>query len=165
MLADIVDAVDFSACFAAERKPLIWFVRSLGCTDADLAADIAQTAFVRAYPIWDTIRYPKAWLRKVARREYARRCHAGTRDLPFDQAPAETAVVSAAAVVEQRATTTEYLAALASLPPKQREVMTWIVDGFANNEIAEALGESAETVRRNRSRAVSNLRRASRPWS
>lgn len=70
-------------------------MRSLGCTDADLAADIAQTAFVGAYPIWDTIRYPKAWLRKVARREYARRCQAGNRELPFDQASAETAVGTA----------------------------------------------------------------------
>jgi hypothetical protein len=57
-------------------KTLVWFVMCLSCTDADLAADVAQTAFAKAFAAWGTTQHPNAWLREVAPNEYARHCRA-----------------------------------------------------------------------------------------
>ena len=51
-------------------------------------------------------------------------------------------------------------AVIAGLPPKQRQVMAWHWDGFSDEEIAAELGDSADAVRKNRSRAMSKLRRS-----
>ncbi len=48
---------------------------------------------------------------------------------------------------------------LQTLPPKQREVMTWTLAGFADAEIAEALGLSTDAVKHNRHYARKNLRK------
>ena len=67
---------------------------------------------------------------------------------------------SAALALEQQAETREVLAAvIADLPPKQRQVMAWHWDGFSDAEIAGELGDSEAAVRKNRSRAMKNLRR------
>lgn len=49
---------------------------------------------------------------------------------------------------------------LDSLPPKQREVMAFVVDGFEPSEIALLLGRSPEAVRQNLWEARSRLKRA-----
>jgi RNA polymerase sigma factor (sigma-70 family) len=62
--------------------------------------------------------------------------------------------------LEQQEDTREVLAdVISELPPKQRKVMTWYWDGFSDDEIAAHLGDSAAAVRKNRSRAMQNLRR------
>jgi RNA polymerase sigma factor (sigma-70 family) len=49
------------------------------------------------------------------------------------------------------------MAALNTLPPKQREVMAWIIDGFGAAEIARELGVSPESIRQNHAKARKNL--------
>jgi len=69
--------------------------------------------------------------------------------------------VSAALAAQQQAETREVLATvIADLPPKQRQVMAWHWDGFSDAEIAGHVGDSAEAVRKNRSRAMKKLRLA-----
>lgn len=51
MISETVTNVDFNAFYDAERRSLVRFVMFLGCTDADTAEDIAQTAFTRAFPL------------------------------------------------------------------------------------------------------------------
>lgn len=63
---------DFASCYAKEMPGLVWFVMSLGA-GPEAAADAAQSAFADAFPVWYTIRYPHAWLRRVAERAYYRR--------------------------------------------------------------------------------------------
>ena len=162
MLSEIVVNVEFNAFYRAERVLLVRFVMFLGA-DPDTAEDIVQTAFTRAFPVWHTIRFPRAWLRKVAQSEYFGHCRAAARQTSLDAAPDRAdrpAGVSAAMALEQQAATREVLAAgIAGLPPKQRQVMAWHWDGFSDAEIAGQLGDSEAAVRKNRSRAMRNLRR------
>ncbi len=164
VLPETVADVDFVAFYRAERRSLVRFVMFLGCADADMAEDIAQTAFARAFPVWGTIRFPQAWLRKVAQNEFIRHCRAAARETSLEAAPERAdrvAGVSAAMALEQQADTREVLdAVIASLPPKQRQVMDWHWDGFRDAEIASQIGDSAAAVRKNRSRAMKKLRRS-----
>ena len=50
------------------------------------------------------------------------------------------------------------LAALAALPPKQREVMAWCIDGYSPAEIAGELGADPAAVRQNLAKARKNLK-------
>ena len=163
MLSETVADVDFAAFYRAELRPLARFVMFLGCEDPDLADDIAQTAFTRAFPVWTTIRFPQAWLRKVAQNEYFRHCRAAARETSLDAAPERAdrpSGLSPAMALEQQAATREVLAAIAGLPPKQQQVMAWHWDGFSDTEIASQTGESTAAVRKNRNRAMKKLRRS-----
>jgi RNA polymerase sigma-70 factor (ECF subfamily) len=154
--------VEFNAFYHAERLPLVRFVMFLGA-DPDTAEDAAQTAFTRAFPVWRTIQFPRAWLRKAAQNEYFMHCRATSRETSLDAAPERAdrpAGISAALALEQQAHTRQFLTAgIACLPPKQRQVMAWTWDGFSDAEIAVQLGDSEAAVRKNRSRAMKNLRR------
>ena len=157
-----VAIVEFNAVYHAERVPLVRFVMFLGA-DPDTAEDVAQTAFTRAFPVWHTIRFPQAWLRKVAQNEYFGHCRAAARETSLDAAPSradQPAGISAALALEQQAHPRQFLAAgIAGGPPKQRQVMAWTWDGFSDAEIAGQLGDSEAAVRKNRSRAMKNLKR------
>jgi RNA polymerase sigma factor (sigma-70 family) len=113
--------------------------------------------------MWRTIRFPHAWVRKVAQHEYFRHCRDAARETSLDAAPGRAdrpAGISAAVALEQQADTREILTAIAALPPKQRQVMAWHWDGFSDAEVARELGDSEAAVRKNRSRAMKNLRRS-----
>jgi RNA polymerase sigma factor (sigma-70 family) len=162
VLSETVADVDFNAFYAAESRSL---VRSLCSWAAPTPAlpRIPQTAFTRAFPAWNTIRFPQAWLRKVAQNEYWRHCRATARETSLDADPDRadySAGISAAMALEQQAATREVLAAIADLPPKQRQVMAWHWDGFSDAEIAAELGDSAAAVRKNRNRAMKSLRQS-----
>lgn len=164
MLSETVAHVDFAAFYHAELAPLVRFVMFLGCSDGDTAEDIAQTALERAFTYWETIRLPRAWLRKVAEREYIRRSRAAARETslePHVRRADHRAAVSAALALQQQAETREVLATvIAALPPKQRQVMAWHWDGFSDGEIAAELSCSEVAVRKNRSRAMKTLQQA-----
>jgi RNA polymerase sigma-70 factor (ECF subfamily) len=163
VLSETVTGVDFDTFYRAECKSLVRFVMWLGCSDAGTAEDIAQTAFIRAFPAWETIQFLQAWLRKVAQNEYARYCRAAARETSLDAEPGQAdrqAGTSAAMALEQQSDTRDLLAAIADLPPKQRQVMAWHWDGFSDAETAVALGDSTEAVRKNRNRAMKKLRRS-----
>jgi RNA polymerase sigma factor (sigma-70 family) len=160
--SETVANVEFDVFYHAERVSLVRFVMFLGA-DPDTAEDVAQTAFTRAFPKWPTIRFPQAWLRKVAQTEYFGQCRATARETSLDAAPSRAdrpAGIAAALALEQQAHSRQFLAAgIANLPPKQRQVMAWTWDGFSDAEIAGQLGDSEAAVRKNRSRAMKNLRR------
>lgn len=163
MVSETVANVDFKAFYTMERKSLVRFVMFLGCTDAGIAEDIAQTAFTRAFPLWHTIAFPQAWLRKVAQHEYIRYCQGSRREVALDLVIERTdrpSAIAAAMTLEQQADTRAFLTAgVAALPPTQRQVMAWYWDGFGDAEIAAELGISEAAVRKNRSRAMKTLRR------
>jgi RNA polymerase sigma factor (sigma-70 family) len=158
-MSGTVSGVNFPEFFAAELKPLMRFARSLGA-DPELAADVAQTAFLRAFPVWDTLQYPRAWLRRVAQNELTELARKAGRETLTDSPPERAGAVSAAMAVELRAQSRDVLTVLAALPPKQRQVMAWSYDGFSAAEIARELGDTPETVRQSRSKARKSLRRS-----
>jgi len=75
VLSETVANVEFDAFYHAERGSVVRFVMFLGA-DPDTAEDATQTAFTRAFTMWPTIRFPQAWVRKVAQNEYFGQCRA-----------------------------------------------------------------------------------------
>lgn len=146
---------DFSACYTRELSSLTWFVMSLGA-DAHRAADVAQSAFAEAFAVWDRIQHPTAWLRRVAGRLYYR--YLVTEENPVEDVPDRPGPLSAASVVELHDEARRVLAALADLPPKQRQVMAWIIDGFSPAEIARELDVDPATIRQSLAKARKNLK-------
>lgn len=146
---------DFTVCYRREMPGLVWFVMSLGA-GVEEAADAAQSAFAAAFPVWETIRYPAAWLRRVAQRAYCRR--AVSREIPLETAPDRPGPLSVTGAVEFRDEAREVLAALAELPARQRQVMAWYVDGFSPTEIARQLGADPAAVRQSLAKARKNLK-------
>jgi len=155
-----VDPDEIGAFYTREMPGLVLFVKTLSSSlDWHAAADVVQTAFERALPRWSTLSQPKAWLYKVARNEALARCASIQRELPADVLPDRADEVSAALAAEWRAEQREVIEHLQTLPPKQREVMTWTLAGFADAEIAEALGLSTDAVKHDRHYARKNLRK------
>jgi RNA polymerase sigma factor (sigma-70 family) len=148
--------LDFSACYKRELPSVTWFVMSLGA-DASRAADVAQSTFAEAFAIWDRIEHPTAWLRRVARRIYYR--HLDSHETPVDAVPEQYSPLSAADKVELQDEANAVLAALADLPPKQRQVMAWSIDGFSPTEVARELNIDSATVRQNLAKARKSLKR------
>jgi RNA polymerase sigma-70 factor (ECF subfamily) len=147
---------EFEAFYAVEAKRLTRFVMRHGASVHE-AADAAQSAFAQALMVWETIRQPRAWLRRVAIREYYHR--ALSLEDPKDAIPDHTGALSAAAEVELREQTHKVLGALATLPARQRQVMAWRYDGFSPAEIAEALDLDPAAVRQNLHKARGNLKK------
>ncbi|WP_157246783.1 RNA polymerase sigma factor [Nonomuraea typhae] len=149
--------MDLEAYYKSEFKPLVRFVmRSIGTTDVHEARDAVQSAFTQAHSRWDTIKNPDAWLRTVALREFLRR----RPPPPTDQLPVPAGPDSTADAVECRRQERLVRATLQSLPPRQRAVMAWYLDGFKPGEIATQLGQDPAAVRQNLHKARSNLRKA-----
>lgn len=146
---------DFSACYARELSSLVWFVMSLGA-DAHRAADVAQSAFAEAFAVWARIEHPTAWLRRVAGRLYYR--HLVPQETPVEDVPDRQGPLSAAGEVELHDEAHRVLAVLADLPPKQRQVMAWTIDGFSPAEIARELDVDPATIRQSLAKARKNLK-------
>lgn len=149
---------DFAAFFRAENKKLIRFVIAIGA-NGDEAAEIAQVTFFKAFQSWDAIRAPRAWIRRVAVNELTAARQAARRETPQATLPDAPAPVSTALAVELSEEGRQVLAALRALPPGQRQVMAWIIDGFGAAEIARELGVSPESVRQSHAKARKNLGR------
>jgi RNA polymerase sigma factor (sigma-70 family) len=149
---------DFSGFFRAEHKKLIRFLLAIGA-GGDEAAEVAQVTFVKAFEGWNVIRAPRAWIRRVAVHELTAARRTVRRETPQATFPDAPAPVSTALAVELTEEARQVLAALQQLPPRQRQVMAWIIDGFGAAEIASELGVSPESVRQSHAKARKNLGR------
>ena len=148
----------FAEFFRAEHKKLVRFVIAIGA-DGDEAAEIAQAAFVKAFEGWEGIRAPRAWIRRVAVNELTAARRAARRETPQATLPDAPGPLSTAIAVELTEEARQVLAVLQALPPRQRQVMAWIIDGFGAAEIAGELGVSPESVRQSHAKARKNLGR------
>jgi RNA polymerase sigma factor (sigma-70 family) len=148
---------EIGAFYEREMPRLVLFVTISTGLDIHAAADVAQAAFEKALPRWPTLRNPRAWLCRVAQREAFARYEAVRREVPVDAVPDWPDQLSAALAAELRAEQREVMAHLQSLPPKQRQVMTWTLAGFGDAEIADSLGLSADAVKQSRYYARRNL--------
>ncbi len=128
--------------------------------DLQLAEDLAQTAFARAYASWGRVRKadnPDAYLRRIvvnANRNRFRRLRVGevlTGALPD--------ILSAGDGADQRSDRAALVAALLQLPYGQRAavVLRYCLD-LSETETAAVLGCSVGNVKSQSSRALAKLR-------
>ena len=149
---------EFTEFFRAEHTKLIRFVMTIGA-GGDEAAEIAQVTFFKAFEGWAGIRAPRAWIRRVAVNELTAARQAARRETPQATLPDAPVPVSTALAVELTEEARQVLASLQALPPRQRQVMAWIIDGFGAVEIARELGVSPDSVRQSHAKARRNLGR------
>ncbi|WP_327090182.1 sigma-70 family RNA polymerase sigma factor [Nonomuraea sp. NBC_01738] len=155
--AKTVAVADFAEFYDREMSSLVWFLLALGA-DADTAADLAQNAFVKAFGVWDELRHPKAWLRRVAQNDLGDLRRIRQREAASDELPEREDALSAAMAVELRDEHRSVISALKLLPVKQREALAWYLDGFSPAEIAECLETRPVAVRQNLFKARRSLR-------
>lgn len=145
---------EFTRCYEQQMGPLVRHLMRQGAAPHE-AAEAAQAAFTEAYAQWQAITHPTAWLRSVAYRQYLRR---PAREDPVADVPDLPGGVCPLAAVELKEEDARVLAALAELPPLQRQVMAWVLDGFPTAEISTALGMTEAAVRQNLCRARARLK-------
>lgn len=122
------------------------------------AKECAQEALAQCWARRTTIQSMNPYLRKVALRLFLKRPAYSTVPLeeagvePQDQTP------SPHLQAENREVNTLVLAALAELPPAQRTVMAYSLDGYEPAEIAAEIGSTRQAVRTNLSRARTALK-------
>jgi RNA polymerase sigma-70 factor (ECF subfamily) len=95
----------------------------------------------------------------VAVNELTAARRAARRETPRATLPDAPEPLSTALAAELTEEARQVLAALQALPPRQRQVMAWIIDGFGAAEIARELGVSPESVRQSHAKARKNLGR------
>lgn len=111
----------------------------------DVAADIAQDTMIKAYQRWSEIHHPESWARRVASRAFAR--HIARVPDPSPDPPEHSSLLPTPTNVQEWEQRHEVLRLLARLPPRQRQVLAWTLDGYTPAEIAEELGITPEAVR------------------
>jgi RNA polymerase sigma factor (sigma-70 family) len=141
---------------------LLWY-------GADLAeaTDIAQETMIKAFHHWNSLTNPAAWVRTTASRKFIRR-RTQSREDPTEEIsePQPSSALlrtdTSAIALEEQHEQQQVLELLASLPPRQRQVMAWTYDGFSPAEIAAELSTpkhplTSEAVRASLKLARRNL--------
>lgn len=135
----------FAEFFEQDYLRVVLILMRFGASRAD-AEDCAQEAMTQACRNWTSIQVPHSWVRTVAIRTYLKAVRAHKRTCPLGDVSAETYALDPDLAMfreEQQ----QVLALLRRLPPKQRLVLALYYDGLRPEEIAEATGKSAATVR------------------
>ena len=145
--------------YVAGRSTSLRATAYLLCGDWHTAEDLTQTAFLKLYKVWDRVRGYEAldaYARRTLLRVYLDTRRRG-RELPAETVPERP--VDAEPVAERLA----MLAALATVPPRQRAVLVlryW--EDLSVEQTAELLGCSEGTVKSQASRGLEKLRDALR---
>ncbi|WP_329266703.1 RNA polymerase sigma factor [Streptomyces sp. NBC_01451] len=147
---------DFDTFYVAEKKLLTKFLMYQGASEFE-ADDAAHQALLAVLPdLWTRLEYPGAYLRTAALRFYWRqndRREQSTGEVP--DMPGGICPVAKLALSEESRTVID---AIRQLPPAQRDVLAWSLDGFTAEEIAAALRRTPAAVRQNLHRARRQLK-------
>lgn len=135
----------FSAFYRRFTPTLVAFLIWQGARLPD-AVDLAQDTMSKAYRCWSTIHVPEAWARRVASREFARQI-ASVEEDPVDEIPEHSCLLPLLTDVIGWEQQHEVLRMLDRLPPRQRQVMAWTLEGYSPAEIAKELQITGEAVR------------------
>ncbi|MFJ3923284.1 RNA polymerase sigma factor [Streptomyces sp. NPDC090022] len=146
---------DFEVFYRREMNAVSVFLMHLGASPYE-AADAAHEAFTRLLPdTWRTLEHPRAWLRTTALRCYWRQND--RRITPCDPVPDRPGGTCPVAEVLVGESQQRVIDALRRLPPAERDVMAWAMDGFTHEEISRTLGKTPAAVRQNYRRARTRL--------
>ncbi|GAA1500840.1 sigma-70 family RNA polymerase sigma factor [Kitasatospora kazusensis] len=138
---------DFSLFYRAFALRLTRFLMWQGASAA-LAADLTQDTMIKAYQGWSRIEAPEAWSRRVSSRALVRHLSRVEED-PVDLVPEPTSLLPRPGEAAEWEQQQEILHVLRGLPPRQRQVLAWTLDGFTPAEIADELGLEPGSVRAN----------------
>jgi RNA polymerase sigma-70 factor (ECF subfamily) len=132
--------------------------------DSDAAADAAQEAFVKLLERGSEAQNARAWLFTVATNVALEAGRTRTRRLRLlaagvERAPHGDPMPAGDALVEAEARRTRVQRALLSLSEKERQVLLMREEGFAQREIAEAVGTTTGSVGTLIARALEKLTR------
>lgn len=136
---------EFSLFYTDQTPQLVAHLLYLG-VPARMAAELAQDAMTEAFRQWDNLDHPRAWVRTVAARRWFKQRSQLNAEILLDDLPAGVLILTddVADTIVQRHTV---LAELERLPPAQRQVLAWAIDGYQPIEIAAILGKPPATVR------------------
>lgn len=140
------------------QRALRRFLAALCCGDVQLADDLAQETYVKAWLACGAVGVCEnfnAWLRRIAYNTFlnSRRAHRPT--VGYDEAPE----LSGGAEADDAFRYQELYAALDRLPGKERtSVLLYYMEGYSVKEVADITGASPEAVRQHLSRGRSHLR-------
>ncbi|AWT41823.1 MULTISPECIES: RNA polymerase sigma factor [Streptomyces] len=137
----------FSAFYRSVVRRLVGFLINQGAT-VPTAADIAQDSMIKAYRRWADLEDPRAWIHTVAARELVRRS-ASLREEPVESVPEATALLPRPDALGEWESRYALLPLLRALPPRQRQVLAWTLDGYTPDDIAGQLHISSDAVRSN----------------
>lgn len=138
------DSADAFSAFYREYLPsLVAFLMYQGASLRD-ASDLAQDAMVAAFQSWSKIEYPKAWTRRVAARALVRKI-ADTEE-PREQIPEPIILLDDRSLSDWEENH-DIVRLIRQLPPRQRQVLAWTLDGYKPAEIVVELSLSSESVR------------------
>ncbi|MBF6289894.1 RNA polymerase sigma factor [Nocardia cyriacigeorgica] len=144
---------EFAAFYRGSVTRLVGFLVLQGARPAD-AAEIVQEVMTKAWQSWSTIEHPLGWARVTASRAWVRRVAALDEDL-IEEFPDCSALFSAGSEIDEWIENHHYYKLVTALPPRQRQVMVWTMEGCNPGQIADLLQIKPATVR-------SNLRKARR---
>lgn len=137
---------EFSAFYRRFVPTLVGFLIWQGVQQAD-AVEIAQDTMAAAFQSWRGIDHPEAWTRRVASRAYARRIADLAEDPVAEVPEAHSPLLGNPSDLDAVIGRHEVLRLLKLLPPRQRQVTAWAVDGYAPAEIAQELKMEPDAVR------------------
>ncbi|GAA3839062.1 hypothetical protein GCM10022403_084250 [Streptomyces coacervatus] len=147
---------DFDAFYVAEKPSLTAFLMFVGASTWE-ADDLAHETLIKLLPaLWMTIEYPRAWMRKAAYYDYLKQ-HQRSREDLTDEMPDLPGGICPVSEVELSTQTNTVVEAVCQLPPTQRAVMAFVLDGAGTSEIADTLNMTNVAVRTNLSRARRRL--------
>jgi len=152
--------MNLETIYVAERSNLMRYLMSMGANQYE-ADDAVQAAFAQALSVWQTIRQPRAWLYKVALREYYRAdTRMRTRETPAgDSLPERAEPLDSGDIAVLNEEEEMVRGLIAALPGRQRQVMALTMAGFTTAEITEHLGCNQAAVRQSQVRARDSLAR------
>ncbi len=158
--AEVIE--EYRDFFRKEYRSVVRFLLLIGASWEE-AEDAAQEAMAVAYGRWSAIEYPAQWVRKVARR-----CHvkSAQRDRRRPEIEAQVARIPQTEPDEYERLIVGHewvLEVLRGLPPRQREILAWSLDGYQPKEIGYFLSKKPETVRSNLRAALNKVRLSLQP--
>lgn len=140
------------------QKSFRRFLVALCCGDTQLADDIAQDAYIKAYLSCDGFNSPEkfnAWIFKIGYNTFLDHKRSSKVFTGYDEAHAVESATPADASFRYQA----LYAALDRLPDRERlSVLLYYMEGYAVKEIAAILDASQEAVRQYLSRGRTHLR-------
>ncbi|MCX4639542.1 sigma-70 family RNA polymerase sigma factor, partial [Streptomyces platensis] len=138
------------------------FLVNQGASLAD-AADIAQTSMASLYQRWGDIEHPRPWVFRVASRTLVRKVGEVREEL-VEEVPEPTSLVPRPDAVAEWECEHDAVRIVRSLPPRQRQILTWTLSGFTPSEIAGELGMTPEAVRASLKKARRTATECARTW-